>query len=118
MVPIVDLLIGAVDLVFFLSSSLSQGTTSMANPNFKCTLRFGSVLPPSLLLFLPCVNGCIDLEPHVWIGHQSAPKVPAIAGTSDPLVATPSMFLHPQALIQLSFALILSFSLLSYSDGL
>ena len=37
-VPIVDLLIGAVDLVFFLSSSLSQGTTSMANPNFQCTL--------------------------------------------------------------------------------
>jgi hypothetical protein len=50
----------------------------MANPNFQCTLRFGSVLPPSLLLFLPYVNGCIDLEPHVWIGHQSAPKVLAL----------------------------------------
>ena len=53
----------------------------MANPNLQCTLRFASSLLPSLLLYLLCVNVCVDLEPHVWIGYQRMPEVPAIVGT-------------------------------------
>lgn len=35
------------------------------NPNYHCTLMFSSFLLLSLLLYLPCMNVCLDLEPHV-----------------------------------------------------
>ena len=50
----------------------------MANPNLQCTLQFASSILPSLLLYLHCVNVCMDLEPHVWIGYQHMLEVLAI----------------------------------------
>jgi len=53
----------------------------MANHKLQCTLQFASSILPSLLLYLHCVNVCMDLEPHVWIGYQSMLEVPSIVGT-------------------------------------
>ena len=61
-----------VDYVFrlslssFLDSRYYHGSLTL----MQCTLRFASILSPSLLLYPPCMNVCRNFKPHEWDGHH------------------------------------------------
>ena len=69
MVEVVDLLVDnsvAEDLIFFLHLFLFSRYYFSPKHNCQCTLSLVLVSLPSTLVFLSCVNACVDLESHEW----------------------------------------------------
>ena len=85
MVEVVDLLVDnsvAEDLIFFLHLFLFSRYYFSPKHNCQCTLSLVLVSLPSTLVFLSCVNGCVDLESHEWdFNLESRKSQREIAGT-------------------------------------
>ena len=95
MVEVVDLLVDnsvAEDLIFFLHLFLFSRYYFCPKPNCQCTLSLVLVSLPSTLVFLSCVNGCVDLESHEWDFNLESQKSRLRSELLTPWLISPSCF--------------------------
>jgi len=94
-VEVVDLLVDnsvAEELIFFLYLFLFSRYYFCPKPNYQCTLSLVLVSLPSTLVFLSCVNGCVDLESHEWDFNLESRKSRLRPELPTPWLISPPVF--------------------------